>query len=428
MRIVFIAAGAGGSYCGACSHDAALIRGLTARGHEVDLIPLYTPLLTDRKLPDAPKVFFGGLNVYLQQRWGVFRHTPALIDDLFDSRWLLGFMSKFAIETRPEDLGEMTVSVLAGRAGRQQKELAKLIRHLKSVPRFDVVHLTNSLLAGLAPALAESFPVPIVSSLQGEEQFVQRLGPPWRDEALALIRKASQAVSAFLCPSDEYAKEMTRFLAVDASHIRLVRPGIDLPAFAPSAARPRESFRIGFLSRVSPAKGLDILCDAFIALEREKPRAASLAVAGQVLGANRKFFKELRARLESAGVIDRFEYAGAPDFEGKLDFLSRCSVLVIPSRYPERLGMPCLEAMAAGVPIVVPERGVFTELVRLTGGGVLVKPDDVDALVREIAQIRDDPQRLKQLAGSALSGMQKYFSRDLMVDSTVAVYESLART
>ncbi len=67
MRILSLAAGAAGMYCGSCLRDNALAAELVARGHDVTLIPLYTPLITDERNVTRPEVLFGGINVYLQQ-------------------------------------------------------------------------------------------------------------------------------------------------------------------------------------------------------------------------------------------------------------------------------------------------------------------------------------------------------------------------
>ena len=163
MRIVYVAAGAGGRYCGACMRDTALARGLVERGHDVDFLPLYTPVKADRSAPGVCPIFYGGINVYLQQHSALFRRAPALLGRLFDSTWLLDFVGSRALEVRPEDLGEMTVSVLRGPAGRQKKELAKLVDFLKHGPRADVVNLTNSMLSVIAPAVKDAMDVPVVS-------------------------------------------------------------------------------------------------------------------------------------------------------------------------------------------------------------------------------------------------------------------------
>ncbi|MDP6106880.1 MAG: hypothetical protein QGI33_00390 [Candidatus Brocadiia bacterium] len=117
MRIVYIGAGAAGTYCGACARDVTLVRGLLARGHDAMLLPLYTPLTSDMPDVSLGQVFYGGVNVYLQDRFALFRWTPRLVDWLLDRPALLREASRFGIETRPEDLGNMTVSVLRGADG-----------------------------------------------------------------------------------------------------------------------------------------------------------------------------------------------------------------------------------------------------------------------------------------------------------------------
>ena len=76
MRIAYLAAGAGGMYCGACTYDVGLVLGLRTLGHQVTMVPLYTPLRTDVPDPSQGAVFYGGMNAYLQQHSFLFRHTP----------------------------------------------------------------------------------------------------------------------------------------------------------------------------------------------------------------------------------------------------------------------------------------------------------------------------------------------------------------
>ncbi|MBO0800273.1 MAG: glycosyltransferase family 1 protein, partial [Blastocatellia bacterium] len=67
MRILYLTAGAAGMYCGSCLRDNALAAELLRMGHDVTLLPLYTPTLTDELNVSADKVFFGGISVYLEQ-------------------------------------------------------------------------------------------------------------------------------------------------------------------------------------------------------------------------------------------------------------------------------------------------------------------------------------------------------------------------
>ena len=77
MRILSITAGAADMYCGSCLRDNALAAELLRRGHDVTLLPFYTPTLTDEpNISAGQQVFFGGISVYLEQHMPLFRHTP----------------------------------------------------------------------------------------------------------------------------------------------------------------------------------------------------------------------------------------------------------------------------------------------------------------------------------------------------------------
>src|SRR6185295_5737240 len=118
MKIVYLAAGAAGMYCGSCLHDNTLAAALLESGEDVLLVPTYTPLRTDEESVSQDRLFFGGINVYLQQKLSLFRHTPWFVDQLLDSPALVRFATKFSSSIDPAKLGDMTVSMLSGEHGR----------------------------------------------------------------------------------------------------------------------------------------------------------------------------------------------------------------------------------------------------------------------------------------------------------------------
>src|SRR6516164_1382649 len=130
MRIAYITAGAAGMYCGSCMHDNTLVSALRALDHEALLIPTYTPITTDEADVSEKRVFFGGINVFLQQKLALFRHTPWTLDRLLDAPGLLRWVSRFAVKTQAEELGDLTLSVLRGEHGHQRKEVGNLIEWL----------------------------------------------------------------------------------------------------------------------------------------------------------------------------------------------------------------------------------------------------------------------------------------------------------
>ena len=134
MKIVYLAAGAGGMYCGSCLHGNTLAAALLAAGHDCTLVPMYTPLRTDEQSVSIDRIAFGGINVYLQQHSAIFRHTPWAFDHLLDSPGLLRWATGRSAGVRPEQLGPLTVSMLEGEHGRQRKEVEKLVHWLGRPP------------------------------------------------------------------------------------------------------------------------------------------------------------------------------------------------------------------------------------------------------------------------------------------------------
>ena len=122
MRIAFITAGAAGMYCGSCMRDNTLVAALVQGSATTRFsIPTYTPIRTDEDDVSQQRVFFGGINVYLEQKFWLFRHTPRFLDRLLNFRWLLRWVSRFAVRTKYSELGQLTISMLRGTHGKQRE-------------------------------------------------------------------------------------------------------------------------------------------------------------------------------------------------------------------------------------------------------------------------------------------------------------------
>src|ERR1700693_1471999 len=190
MKILASPAGAAQMYCGSCIRDNALAAALKSQGHDIVLLPIYTPTLTDEPNVSGHKVFFGGISVYLEQHSGLFRKSPWLLDRLWDSEWALKLAARRSIPVNPRLLGELTVSMLRGEQGFQRKEIRKLTTWLRTQAAPDIVTLPNSLLIGLAQPIREALGRPVCCTLQGEDLFLSQLAEPYRTTSLELIRAA----------------------------------------------------------------------------------------------------------------------------------------------------------------------------------------------------------------------------------------------
>src|SRR5438445_11491890 len=115
MRIVQLTAGTGSFYCGTCMRDNALVMALRDLGHNATMLPLYLPLVLDEESGAAgAPLFYGGVNVYLQEKLPVFRKTPRWLDRILDSPTILKAAARRAGMTRASELGEPPVSTLHG--------------------------------------------------------------------------------------------------------------------------------------------------------------------------------------------------------------------------------------------------------------------------------------------------------------------------
>jgi len=173
LKIALITAGAAGMYCGSCIQDNLLVLALRQRGHDAILLPTYTPIRPDEIDSSAPRDFIGGINVYLQQKFRLFRHMPKWLNRLMDYPPLLRWVSRFAVSTKAEELGDLTLSMLNGHKGYQSSEIADLADWLKNHFKPDVVHFCKLLLTGLAGSIKEATGAKIVGTLQGDDIFLE---------------------------------------------------------------------------------------------------------------------------------------------------------------------------------------------------------------------------------------------------------------
>lgn len=426
MRIAYIAAGAAGMYCGSCLHDNTLAAALLKRGEDVLLVPTYTPLRTDEPDVSIPRVYFGGINVYLQQKLALFRHTPWWLDRVFDQSWLLNFATRGGPSVEPAKLGDLTVSMLRGEEGYQTKELDKLVQWLIDEVKPDVVHLSNSMFVGLARRIAERCGPPVVCSLSGEDLFIEQLKPPHYQVARTLLRERAQQVDAFVALNSYYADFMTDYLSVSRERVHVIPHGLDLTGYCNLfPVEKADRIRIGFLARICYDKGLHLLVDACEQLVTEGKHDIELHAAGYLGLSDRKYLDELTRRAEHGPLSGRFRYVGELDRPGKIAFLKSLNVFSTPTVYRESKGLPALEAMACEVPVVLPAHGSFPEMVADTKGGVLFEPLNTSDLAEKIATLLGDPD-LAALHGK--SGKKAVFDRyhaDRMAGRTLDLYRSL---
>jgi glycosyltransferase involved in cell wall biosynthesis len=415
-------------YCGSCLHDNTLAAELMRLGEEVVLVPIYTPIRTDETDVSQPRLFFGGINVYLQQKWSLFRRTPRWFDKWLDHPVLLRLVSGRASSVDPAQLGDLTVSMLRGELGNQRKELEKLVDWLLTEVQPDVVHLSNSLMLGLARMIAERCGPPVVCSLSGEDIFLEKLTSPHYEQARELLRERARDVHAFVALNNYFADYMSEYLDVPREKVFAIPHGLNLAGHEPRPPRPRDKpLRVGYLARVCADKGLHLLVEACELLAgRADVPPFELHVAGYLGKADEGYLRNLERRAATGKLAGKFRYHGELDREQKIAFLQSLHVFSTPTVYPESKGLPALEAMANGVPVVLPNHGSFPEMLAATGGGVLYEPHNTPDLADKFANLLQNPDHADELGKAGRKAVVEQFHATVMANQTRQLYQQLA--
>ena len=429
MRIAYISAGAGGMLCGSCMHDNTLASALQREGHDVALIPCYTPMRTDETSVAIPRIFYGAVSVWLQARHPLFRRRWPLMHRLLDHPAVLRWVSGRDWTTSAEDLGALTVSVLEGEHGPQRQELEQLASWLVRDFRPDIIHLTNSMFAGMAGFLRKSTGALVVSSVQGEDLFVDGLRDPWRARALEAMRAHAGDIAMFIAPCRDHAVTMRALLDVAEERMTVVPLGIRTEGHdAPLAPRdPDRPFTVGYLARFAPEKGFHLLAEAFVLLARRVGvDRVRLRAAGHMRPYDRDYFERTRRRLVDAGMEAAFEHLGEVDRPGKVAFLRSLDVMSVPTVYRDPKGLSILEANANGVPVVQPAHGAFPEMLEGTRGGALVEPGSAPALAEALEALMNDPDRRAAAGTRGRQAVLSGWTDVTMARGTLAVYRAAA--
>lgn len=421
MRIVQLTPGSGDNfYCENCLRDLSLVRAFQRAGHEITLVPMYLPIAMDAEVASAASpLFMGGLNVYLQQKLGLFRKTPRWLDKFFDNPKLLYRLGKLSGMTSAKELGAATVSMLEGADGKQRKEIDRLTDWLAGLPdKPDVIVISNILLAGLAPAIKEKLDVPVVCLLQDEEDFLDTLPSVYSQRAWQLAAEQSASFDLFLSVSEFYKRKISRRLEIAPQRLIALPMGLDAEAFTPGA-QP-EVPTVGYLSKMCYDHGLDILMNAVHLLRRDQRiNNIRLRITGGSSATDGSFLRHVHSRIENLRLTGCVEFVDDYGTESRKAFLQSLSVMALPTRKPLAYGLCALEALASGVPFVTPELGVFPEIANATGAGVLYGPNNPVKLAETLRPLLVEPEVTAQLGRKGAAAVKEKYSMDETVRQMV---------
>lgn len=308
---------------------------------------------------------------------------------------------------------------------------------LRTSRRFSIVHLQgfsqkSVLLVVLARLARKKVAIKLTSLGQDDPVSMRRRGPV----AFACYASADLffAVSPGFAPG--YEAE-----GLPGDQLRLMPNGVDIRRFRPGSADEREAIRremripvtslvvlfVGFFSR---EKRPDLLFDAWARLATEPSSDAVLVLVGATRTAYQEIDEtladEIREKATAAGVSDRLRFVEKThDIE---QFHRMADIFVLPS-VREGMSNALLEAMASGLPSIATRIDGVTDAVIADGvNGLLVPPDDVEALERGLRRIAGDPLGAARLGREARHTVETQFSLDQAAVRHLEAYHHLAGT
>ncbi len=424
MRIAFIIAGTGSTYCGSCLRDHCYARQLIALGDDVVLVPAYLPPRFEHDTPrPEPTVVLGGVSIYLLASFPWARQLPALLLRSLDQPWLLTLLGRGGHATDAARLGPLAVEMLKGPHGAAAPEFERAADLISRRIAPDVVILPNLMLSSLAPML-RTRGIRTVVIAAGEAAFISQLGEQPARAVWHWIAHWLPETDAVVSYSRYYARYLQQRLGRPVPIALLPLP-VDCPPEPSQPTGRGHTVRVLFFSRLVPEKGLDLLVEALGRLRREQPGLPfRLEIAGSGASARDGFLRTVRARADELLGREQWHYYGELTGTEKWQRLYEADLWVLPSRTDDSQNLAALEAMAAGTAIVVPARGWYPELVENTRGGVLYRPDDQAALTDAIARLVADHALRHTLGRQAMVQVRAQHAAEI---ATRALRQLLAR-
>jgi phosphatidyl-myo-inositol alpha-mannosyltransferase len=282
------------------------------------------------------------------------------------------------------------------------KPVARRTLEARRVIEPDVIHLHEPLVPGPTQTLLLSADEPLVGTFHAS--YFDRFNPWYAMFRPPLKRWVNRLTIRTAVSEQAGAMAQDSF----GGTFEIVPNGVDVPHFAKATPWPTERPAILFVGRHEPRKGLDVLLDAFMELERD----AVLWVAGD--GAETD---ALRRRG-----VPNVEWIGQVSEDEKARRLRAATVFCAPALGGESFGIVLLEAMAASTPVVASDIDGFRNVARADRDAVLVEPSDAVALRDALRHVLDDPGRRAELIASGEQRAAEFSMRHL-AERFVALYE-----
>ena len=298
----------------------------------------------------------------------------------------------------------------------------ELSRRLQQGRTYDLIHDVQCL--GWGTWALHRLGLPVVSTIH-HPLTVDRRASFIRDESLreaigtmqfypiGMQSRVARRIDRIFTSSEESARTIVRDFGVRPDRIRNVLNGLDTELFCPASNTTKSNNEILCVGRASdPNKGIRTLIEAFAQL----PEATHLTLVDNDHPGNEVF-----KWAQAAGVASRIRVTGRIETSELIDLYRRATAVVVPSRY-EGFGLPAVEAMACGTPVVATRAGALPEVIALSEGGLLAERDNPASLAQALRTLLDEPDLRTRLAEKGRQRVEAHFAWPRVAAATAKGY------
>lgn len=260
-----------------------------------------------------------------------------------------------------------------------------------------------------------------------------------------MVSRHLEAVDLVLGVSDYITNRARTALPEHAARCRTLLNGCDVHRFQSATMSNSGRKRLLFMARVSPEKGVHVLIEAFRQIAERHPEA-ELDIVGPEWVQDRSFFVDITddqkvrelsryfgrsylAALKEAvppSLAGRVRFPGVVPHEQTAKYYADAYALVCPSVWDEPCPLPAIEALASGLPVIASSTGGLPELVEHGKTGLLVPPDDPQALATAISRLLDDPDLRQRMAQASRERAVAKFSWERVADDLLGYMHEFA--
>jgi len=232
----------------------------------------------------------------------------------------------------------------------------------------------------------------------------------------------AQSSDWLICVSNYIARRCKEILGAPSNRITVITKAVDSNVFRPVERRKTHRRKtVLFVGRLSPEKGIPVLLEAFNNLIQRNLDLQLLIVG---FGTDKKYVDYLIDTTRKLKLQRNVFFLGSKRKDELVSIYQQADVVAIPS-IAEAFGKVTIEAMAAGVPVVVSDVGGLGEIIKDNETGLKVKPNDAVALTEAIYSIFTDPHLHLRLAKAARAEVTKNYTWDKIINLTINVYNQV---